>query len=80
MSRFPPTTEEKQKKLGGFFEKFPPPSVAGKVPAYMKAAKEKFPEVREWAILGVRIIPTQNEHQIAFPYHIRTIELMILSS
>ncbi|KAK8104124.1 uncharacterized protein PG998_011157, partial [Apiospora kogelbergensis] len=49
---FPPTTEEKQKKLGGFFEKFPPPSVAGKVPAYMKAAKEKFPEVREWAILG----------------------------
>lgn len=55
MSRFPPDTEEKQKNLGAFFGRFPPPSVAEKVPAYMKAAKEKFPEVKEWAILGVSI-------------------------
>ncbi|KAK7962560.1 dienelactone hydrolase [Apiospora aurea] len=50
--KVPPDTEEKQKNLGAFFGKFPPPSVAEKVPAYMKAAKEKFPEVKEWAILG----------------------------
>ncbi|KAK8072169.1 hypothetical protein PG996_005517 [Apiospora saccharicola] len=49
---FPPDTEEKQKNLGAFFGRFPPPSVAEKVPAYMEAAKEKFPEVKEWAILG----------------------------
>ncbi|KAK8075078.1 hypothetical protein PG997_009741 [Apiospora hydei] len=51
-TRSSPDTEEKQKNLGAFFGKFPPPSVAEKVPAYMKAAKEKFPEVKEWAILG----------------------------
>lgn len=49
---YPPNTEDKQKKLGGFFEKNPPPKVAGQVPPYIKAAKEKYPEITEWAILG----------------------------
>jgi len=49
---FPPDTEEKQKNLGGFFQKFPPPGVAGKVPAYVKAVSEKYPDVKEWAIIG----------------------------
>ncbi|KAI1130035.1 alpha/beta-hydrolase [Nemania abortiva] len=49
---FPPNTEEKQKKLGGFFQKYPPPSVAGEVPGYVKALSEKYPEIKEWAILG----------------------------
>ncbi|CAJ2504107.1 Uu.00g115010.m01.CDS01 [Anthostomella pinea] len=49
---FPPDTEDKQKKLGGFFQKFPPPSVAEKVPGYLKAVSEKYPEIKEWAIVG----------------------------
>ncbi|KAI0018849.1 dienelactone hydrolase [Xylariomycetidae sp. FL0641] len=49
---FPPDTEEKQKNLGGFFQKFPPPSVAEKVPGYVKAVAEKNPQIKEWAIIG----------------------------
>ncbi|KAI8624894.1 alpha/beta-hydrolase [Xylariaceae sp. FL1651] len=49
---FPPDNEEKQKKLGGFFQKNSPPSVAAKVPDYQKAVSEKYPEIKEWAILG----------------------------
>ncbi|KAI1815647.1 alpha/beta-hydrolase [Poronia punctata] len=49
---FPPDNEDKQKKLGGFFQKNSPPSVAEKVPAYVKAVSEKHPEIKEWAILG----------------------------
>ncbi|KAI0118295.1 alpha/beta-hydrolase [Nemania sp. FL0031] len=49
---FPPTTEEKQKKLGAFFQKYPPPSIAGEVSGYVKALSAKYPEIKEWAILG----------------------------
>ncbi|KAI1391993.1 alpha/beta-hydrolase [Hypoxylon trugodes] len=49
---FPPNTEEKQKKLGDFFQKYPPPSVAGKVPDYLNALKAKYPEITSWAIMG----------------------------
>ncbi|KAI1379117.1 Alpha/Beta hydrolase protein [Hypoxylon crocopeplum] len=49
---FPPDTEEKQKNLGGFFQKNPPPSVAGKVPDYVKAVSAKYPEIKSWAIIG----------------------------
>jgi dienelactone hydrolase len=49
---FPPDTEEKQKTLGGFFQKHPPPSVAGKIPNYMKAASSAHPEITSWAIMG----------------------------
>ncbi|KAI1181233.1 alpha/beta-hydrolase [Nemania sp. FL0916] len=49
---FPPDTEEKQKKLGGFFQKNPPPAVASATPAYVKALSEKYPNIKEWAILG----------------------------
>ena len=56
-ARFPPDTEEKQKYLGAFFGKNPPPGVAEKVPAYVKAAQEKNPQIKEWAIMGVRTLP-----------------------
>ncbi|KAI1765737.1 Alpha/Beta hydrolase protein [Hypoxylon sp. FL1150] len=49
---FPPDTEEKQKKLGGFFQKNPPPGVAAKVPAYVEAVSAKYPEIKSWAIIG----------------------------
>ncbi|KAI0551449.1 hypothetical protein F4679DRAFT_539333 [Xylaria curta] len=49
---FPPDNEEKQKKLGAFFQKHPPPGVASETPGYVKALSEKYPEIKEWAILG----------------------------
>ncbi|KAI0172876.1 Alpha/Beta hydrolase protein [Hypoxylon sp. FL1284] len=49
---FPPNTEEKQKNLGGFFQKNPPPSVAAKVPGYVEAVSAKYPEIKSWAIMG----------------------------
>lgn len=49
---YPPTDEEKQKNLGAFFGKNPPPKVAGQIPDYIKAAKAKYPSVTDWAILG----------------------------
>ncbi|KAI5860673.1 hypothetical protein GGS23DRAFT_579744 [Durotheca rogersii] len=49
---FPPDTEEKQKNLGAFFKKHSPPSVAAKVPDYVKAVSAKHPEIKSWAILG----------------------------
>ncbi|KAI5924470.1 hypothetical protein F4810DRAFT_663783 [Camillea tinctor] len=49
---FPPDNEDKQKKLGAFFQKNSPPSVAAKVPDYAKAVSAKYPEIKEWAILG----------------------------
>ncbi|OTA99262.1 hypothetical protein M426DRAFT_325304 [Hypoxylon sp. CI-4A] len=49
---FPPDTEEKQKNLGGFFQKYPPPSVAEKVPEYLKAVQAKYPEIKSWALTG----------------------------
>ncbi|KAI1259543.1 alpha/beta-hydrolase [Xylariaceae sp. FL1019] len=52
LSIFPPDTPEKQKQLGDFFGKNPPPSVASKVPDYFKAVSAKYPEIKEWAILG----------------------------
>ncbi|KAI1352702.1 alpha/beta-hydrolase [Xylaria sp. FL0043] len=49
---FPPDTDEKQKKLSSFFQQNSPPSVASQVPGYVKALSEKYPEIKEWAILG----------------------------
>ncbi|KAI6089123.1 alpha/beta-hydrolase [Hypoxylon rubiginosum] len=49
---FPPDTEEKQKSLGAFFQKNPPPSVAAKVPGYVEAVSAKYPEIKSWAIIG----------------------------
>ncbi|KAI0011360.1 hypothetical protein F4779DRAFT_573389 [Xylariaceae sp. FL0662B] len=52
LSWFPPDTEEKQKNLGAFFQKHPPPSVAEKVPDYVKAVSDRHPEIKSWAIIG----------------------------
>ncbi|WDK17900.1 dienelactone hydrolase [Colletotrichum graminicola] len=49
---FPPNTEEKQKNLGGFFQKFPPPKIAGLVPDYVKAVQSKFSSLESFGIIG----------------------------
>lgn len=52
ISKFPPDTPEKQKELGEFFGKYSPPSVAAKVPEYLKAVAAKNPQIKSWALLG----------------------------
>ncbi|KAI1821429.1 alpha/beta-hydrolase [Xylaria intraflava] len=49
---FPPKTEERQKLLGQFFQKNNPAGVAAKLPAYVKAVSAKYPEIKEWAVMG----------------------------
>ncbi|KAI0393802.1 alpha/beta-hydrolase [Xylariaceae sp. FL0594] len=49
---FPPNSEEKQENLGAFFQKNPPPGVAQALPGYVKAVSEKYPEIKDWAVLG----------------------------
>ncbi|OBR08655.1 Dienelactone hydrolase [Colletotrichum higginsianum IMI 349063] len=49
---FPPNTEEKQKNLGGFFQKFPPPNIASLVPDYVKAVQSKYSSLESFGVLG----------------------------
>jgi hypothetical protein len=57
-ARYPPDTQEKKEKLGGFFQKNPPPGVAKKLPDFVKAAKEASPDVKSWGIIGVSSFST----------------------
>lgn len=52
--RYPPDTDEKKKNLGAFFSQNAPPKVVAQIPDYLAALKEKNPDVKDWAILGVR--------------------------
>ncbi|KAI1185246.1 alpha/beta-hydrolase [Nemania serpens] len=52
LSWLPPDTEEKQKNLGDFFQRFPPPVIASLLPGYVKSLSEKYPEIKEWAVIG----------------------------
>ncbi|KAK1499752.1 dienelactone hydrolase [Colletotrichum tamarilloi] len=49
---FPPDTEEKQKNLGGFFQKFPPPKIAEQTPDYVKAIQSKYSSIESFATIG----------------------------
>ena len=49
---YPPDNDDKKEQLGAFFGKYPPPKVAGQVPDYVKALKEKNSSVSELGILG----------------------------
>ncbi|ROT34730.1 dienelactone hydrolase family protein [Sodiomyces alkalinus F11] len=65
---FPPNTPEKQRNLGNFFQKFPPQIVADSIPFYIKAAQDKYPEIKDWGIIGfcwggkVTTLATSNEN------------------
>ncbi|KAI1109431.1 alpha/beta-hydrolase [Nemania sp. NC0429] len=48
----PPDTEEKAEKLSGFFKRFPPGVIASLLPGYVKDVSDKYPEIKEWAIIG----------------------------
>ncbi|KJZ75921.1 hypothetical protein HIM_04745 [Hirsutella minnesotensis 3608] len=50
---YPPDNEEKQKKLGQFFETYPPPKIAGYIPDYAKAVKSHSPSVTKMGIMGM---------------------------
>lgn len=49
---FPPDTEEKQKQLGEFFGTYPPPKVAGQVPAFVDAIKAQDSSLKSFGIVG----------------------------
>ena len=51
--RFPPDTDEKQKKLGEWFGNNDPHGVAAALPEYMKALQAANPSIKSWGILGV---------------------------
>ena len=56
-NRYPPTDDDKKQKLGAFFGKNPPTRVAPLVPDYIKAASAKYPSIKSWSIIGVRLPP-----------------------
>jgi dienelactone hydrolase len=49
---YPPDTEQKQKDLGNFFGKFPPPKIAGLVPDYVQAVRGTSPDIAKFGIIG----------------------------
>lgn len=65
---FPPDNKEKEEQLGNFFQTYPPPSIAGKVPDYVKAIQQKDSSVAKFGILGVRFlfVPVMRENRQAY--------------
>ena len=57
LPRYPPNTPEKQKNLGAFFGKNPPPGVATKLPEFVKALSTQNPSIKSWGIIGVSYLP-----------------------
>lgn len=53
ISLFPPDNDDKQQKVGAFFGKNSPPSFVPKAHATVKAIQEKYPNIKEWGVLGV---------------------------
>ncbi|KAI8293542.1 putative AIM2 family protein [Colletotrichum sp. SAR11_240] len=49
---FPPDNEEKQQKLGAFFQRFPPPKIAELTPEYVKAIQSKYSSIESFATIG----------------------------
>ncbi|CAH0016765.1 unnamed protein product [Clonostachys rhizophaga] len=49
---YPPDNEDKQKQLGAFFGKYPPPKVAAQIPDYVQAIKDKDSSLTKFGILG----------------------------
>lgn len=50
---FPPDNDDKQKKVGEFFGKNSPPSFVPKVHSVVKDAQTKYPNIKEWGVVGV---------------------------
>lgn len=50
---YPPTTEDKQKKLGAWFGKHSPQEAAGEVVKFVQELKQKNPQIKSWGVIGV---------------------------
>lgn len=59
---YPPDNDDKKKQLGDFFGTFPPPKIAGQVPEYVKAVKERDSSIQKLGILGVSCPPASSQH------------------
>lgn len=51
--RYPPNTPEKQQSLGAWFGQNPPAGAAANIPDYVRAVQAKFPDLKDWGIIGV---------------------------
>jgi len=51
---YPPDTEEKEKAFGAWLEGAAPPKHLPKVQPVMKSAKEQFPSIESWAMMGCK--------------------------
>ncbi|CAK7238330.1 hypothetical protein SEUCBS140593_010556 [Sporothrix eucalyptigena] len=49
---FPPDNQDKMDRLMAFLGKNSPPAAAARLPAYVKAASEKFPSIKSWGVVG----------------------------
>lgn len=50
---YPPTDDDKQKKIGAWFGKHGPQPAAEEVRKYVEVLKRENPEIKSWGILGV---------------------------
>lgn len=55
---FPPDNDDKKKQLGDFFGKNSPPSFVPKIAGILKDAQSKYPNIKEWGVVGVGFPPS----------------------
>ena len=52
---YPPTDDDKKKKLGAWFGKHPPQEAAAELVKFVGELKEKNPGIKSWGIIGVSL-------------------------
>ena len=55
LNRYPPENDEQKEKLGAWFSKNGFNETVPKVPGYLDALKQKYPNIKSWGILGVSL-------------------------
>jgi len=53
---YPPTDEDKKKKLGAWFGKHSPQEAAGELVKFVNELKESNPGIKSWGIIGVGLL------------------------
>jgi dienelactone hydrolase len=53
---YPPTDEDKQKKVGAWFGKHSPQEAAGELVKFVQELKEKNPGIKSWGVIGVGLL------------------------
>ena len=72
---YPPDTEEKQGKLGKWFENAAPPKHLPKVPAILDDAEKTNPKIKSWGCIGY----CKFSHY-SLPSHMTAVQLELLDS